>query len=355
MKIKIAFLDTDGKYLSMLVSTLNAKYADEFELYSFTDPEYAMKSIADARINVLVASVSFGIDRKAVPESCALAFFTADASMGELYGCQTIGKYQRIENIYRKLIELSADNCVGASSFIRKEGDSTLITFSSPCRGTGTSTLAAACAIRLAAQGRSVFYLNLERFGGADVFFGGDTQNISKVIYALKASHGNQSVNLGAKIKSCILRSQDGVNYFAAPDLPLDMNGFDADSIDTLIGELNGGFDYIIVDIDFSISDVYPKTLAASHRFVWCSDGTDAGNFKLSRTLSAICSLEQEKGLSVPERVRLIYNKMDKYSTASEFVGINCVGLIPYTPGGASSSAKLALGLSKLDIFDKLL
>ena len=57
----------------------------------------------------------------------------------------------------------------------------------------------------------------------------------------------------------------------------------------------------------------------------------------------------------MPERVRLIYNKMDKYSSASEFAGITCVGLIPYIPEGASSSAKLAARLSELDIFDKLL
>ena len=42
MRIKLAILERDQSYLSRIVSVFNTKYADKFEIYSFTDRDIAL-------------------------------------------------------------------------------------------------------------------------------------------------------------------------------------------------------------------------------------------------------------------------------------------------------------------------
>ena len=78
---------------------------------------------------------------------------------------------------------------------------SSVVIFTSPCGGVGTSTVAAACAIAHANMGKRVFYLNLEQCGTTDVFFQAEgNATMSDVIYSLKS----RKANLLLKLESCI-------------------------------------------------------------------------------------------------------------------------------------------------------
>lgn len=61
MKIKLALLDNDANYLNRLVVAFNTKYSDKFEIYSFTDAEYAMQNVSLSKMDVFVTGTDLNI------------------------------------------------------------------------------------------------------------------------------------------------------------------------------------------------------------------------------------------------------------------------------------------------------
>ena len=50
MKIKLAILDKDKSYLNRIVTVFEVKYADKFEVYSFTDLSVAIQTLSEVKI-----------------------------------------------------------------------------------------------------------------------------------------------------------------------------------------------------------------------------------------------------------------------------------------------------------------
>ena len=48
MKIKLAILEKDSSYLNRIVAVFSTKYADKFQIYSFSDPQIAVSSISNS-------------------------------------------------------------------------------------------------------------------------------------------------------------------------------------------------------------------------------------------------------------------------------------------------------------------
>lgn len=62
MKIKLAILDKDKSYLNRIVTVFEVKYADKFEVYSFTDLSVAIQTLSEVKIDVLIANDAFDVD-----------------------------------------------------------------------------------------------------------------------------------------------------------------------------------------------------------------------------------------------------------------------------------------------------
>ena len=121
--------------------------------------------------------------------------------------------------------------------------------------GAGTSTAAAAWALHLAAQGKKVFYLNLESFGESGLYFEGEgTQDFSDVIFSLKSKKSSLSV----KIESSIRTDRSGVQYFEAGENPFDRTELGVEEIERLIRELSAvqEYDVLIVDRELTLDSV---------------------------------------------------------------------------------------------------
>ena len=68
--------------------------------------------------------------------------------------------------------------------------------------GTGASSAAAACALYFAQNGKRVLYLNIEKFGSADMFFYGEGQyTMSDIVYNIKSKKSNLSLKLESSVK----------------------------------------------------------------------------------------------------------------------------------------------------------
>ncbi|MBO4591543.1 MAG: chromosome partitioning protein ParA, partial [Eubacterium sp.] len=282
MKIKVAVLDSDQIYLDRFVSAFSAKFADKVELYSFTNQQIAVESLANNRIDVFLASENFDIDVSKIPAKCVFAYFVDNTGIDSYNNQSAICKFQKADLIYKQFLSLYSEKAGGISSLKLDDDSTKVIIFSSPCGGVGTSTVAAACAKHFSDNGSNVLYLNLETFGSSDLFFSGEGQfDMSEVIYALKS----KKTNLSMKLESCVRKDVSGVSFYTPSAVSLNMMELTNDDIIRLIEELKltGSYNYIIVDVDFGLDKNHQKIYKLAHSVVWVSDGEEIANTKVIR------------------------------------------------------------------------
>lgn len=352
MKIKLAILERDQNYLTRIISVLNTKFADRFEVYSFTDPAMAMANLDSSRIDVLLASEFFDIDVKSLPNRCGFAYLVDDAGVETYNGQMTIGKFQRIDLIYKQILSIYSDVSSKVSGIQLGDDHCKVIAFSSVSGGAGASSMAAGFAVRKASQGKKVLYLNLEKFGSADNFFRGEGHaDMSDIIFSLKT----KKANLSLKMESCIKQDARGVYFYSQSKVALDMMELNTEEQIRLISEsrMAGNYDYIVVDVDFALTPDALSIYREAERVVWVGEGSEISNTKVFRAFSALQIMENGKDNTVLSRIVLVYNQFsNKTSKALEGIEINNVGGAPKYEH--ASTEEVMMQLSKLGMLDKI-
>lgn len=351
MKIKLALLDNDTQYLNRLVTVFNDKYADKLETYSFTGLSYALKAVADAKINILAADESFDIDLEELPKSCGLAYLTGDTVIETVKDKPAICKYQKADELYRQILDVFAESADRNYVFKAGSGNTSLILFSSPAGGTGTSTLAAAAAAHYAQKGLRVLYLNYECFGGANTYFPASGKDFGDIIYALKSKKNN----LPLKLESCLTQdASTGVCFYPQSKLALDMLELAAEEKLRLTEELlcSDLFDKIILDADFSLQPDFLSLARFADKWVWCTDGSASANAKTSRAYNALQILEQAEEGDLEQKVLLFGNKWGVDSVLPFGDALQMAGKVAFTAG--KDAAIRVRALAELPVFDAI-
>jgi len=353
MKIKLAILERDTSYLGKIVSVFNMKYGEKFEIYSFTDKDVALATLNQAKIDVLLADDGFEIDAAALPNRCGLAYLVESSDIDSVRGQRAIFKFQKAELIYKQILGVYAEkaNDIGGVNF---GGDGCkMFIFSSPGGGTGNSTMAAACALHFAKVGKKTLYLNLEKFGGADIFFDAQGQaDMSDVIYAIKS----KKANLTLKLESCVRQDAQGVYFYAQSQIALDMMELGTEDILALVKELQmtGSYDYIILDMDFAADKNALSIFRKSHAVILVGDGSDLSNNKIQRAYKAIATMEQNADAPLTSRMALMYNKFSsKTSHTMEELGVRLLGGAPRYEH--ATPKQVVNQLAGMEMFDQII
>lgn len=353
MKIKIAILEKDRGYLTRIVSAFGTKYSDKFEIYSFTDQDVAMLSLNSSKIDVLLASDGFDIDLSKLPGRCSFAYLVDSADIDMMNNQRAICKFQKADLIYKQVLSVYSEKASSMIGF-KVDGDvGKLIAFCSPSGGVGTSTIAASCALHYAAQGKKALYLNLEKFGSSDVFFHGEGQfDMSDVIFALKS----KKTNLHIKLESCVKRDPRGVYFYSQPKIALDMMELNNEEILRLLSELHlaGEYDYIILDLDFSLDKDSLAIYRQAQAIVMVGDGSVESNTKTHRAFASLTTMEQNADVPLAGRMSFIYNRVSsKTGKMVEIQGLRMLGGAPVYSGG--NTEQIMAQLAQLDAFDKII
>lgn len=354
MKIKLAILESDLNYLKRIVSVLNTKFADKLEVYSFTDKEVALAILGKERINVLIANESFEIKTEEVPKQCSFAYLVNSSDIDSVNNQKAICKFQKVDLIYREILRLYSENAGNTSTMKYIDDKCRVIMFSSPTGGVGNSTMAAACAVRCAKQGKKVLYLNLEKLGSADTFFSAEgVSNMGDVLFALKS----KQTKLSFKLESCVKRDRNGVYFYSQSKYALDMAEPSGDDWIQLINVLrsSGFYEYIIVDMDFNLDEEYLKMYEQMNAVVWVDNGTDIANGKTYRAYQSCKMIESESRLSVIGNIVFVYNKFSNKSckVIDGELGVESIGGAPTYLNVPSED--IIEQLSAMAFFDRVL
>lgn len=308
MKIKLAILDSDVNYLSRLTSAFESKYTEKLEVYFFTNKDIALSSLSENRIDMLVASEMFEIDKSKIPSRCGFAYFVNSPDVETLHNEKAICKFQKVDMIYKQILSVYSEVITEATGFkFGSDIGTRIVTFTSASGGTGASSSAAACAKSLAFAGKKVLYLNLEDFGDSDVFFSGEGQfNFSDVIYALKG----KKTSVALKLESYVKEDASGVFFYSGVKSAIDLMELKNDDLDLLLENIRkvGSYNFVIFDVNFSFASIFMNLYKQSDVVVFVSDGSEIANRKLVKTYNALEIYEQMKDISLLSKTTLMYN-----------------------------------------------
>lgn len=353
MKIKLAILEKDKSYLTRIVTAFGTKYADKIEIYSFTDPEVALGTLNSAKIDVLLSSDVFSIDLHKLPNRCAFAYLVDSMGIDMLNDQRAICKFQKADLIYKQILSVYSEKASSITGFKMTGDESVVIAFCSASGGVGSSTMAAACATRFAKKEKKVLYLNLEKFGSADVFFSGQGQfDMSDIIFALKS----KKTNLPLKLESCVKQDTNGVYFYSQAKIALDMMELTTEDTIRLISELKltGGYDYIILDMDFSIDKEMLKLYRQAQSIVLVGDGSLESNNKTERAYTALATLEANADAPLINRMSFIYDKVSSKSGQQiNAAGLKVLGGAPRYSG--ANVHQIVEQLAAMDLFDSIM
>lgn len=352
MKIKLALLEQDKNYLVRIVSAFGAKYADKLEIYSFTEAEAALDALNSARIDVLLASDVFEIDPGKLPNRCAFAYLVDSVGIDTLNEQRAICKFQKADLIYKQILSVYSEKASSITGFTLSDEEGKLIVFCSAGGGVGSSTMAAACAVHFAQQQKKVLYLNLEKYGSADVFFSGQGQfDMSDIIFALKS----KKTNLPMKLESSVKRDLCGVCFYSPAKIALDMMELNAEEILHLLSELKhmGEYDYIILDMDFGIDKEMLTIYRQAQAIILVGDGSVVSNTKTERAYSALMTVEQNADAPIVNRMSFLYNKVS--SKAGQSINAPGLKVLGGAPRYANSEVRQIVDqLATMDMFDSI-
>ncbi len=353
MKIKLAILEKDKSYLSRIVSVFGTKYADKFEIYSFTDQEVALSNLNTAKIDVLVAGDSFDIDVTKLPTRCGFAYLVDSADIDMVSNQRAICKFQKADLIYKQILSVFSEKASSITGFKMNSDEGKIILFCSPSGGVGCSTAAAACAMHMAATGKKTLYLNLEKFGSSDLFFSGEGLfDMSDLIFALKS----KKANLHLKLESCVKQDVCGVHFYSQPKVALDMMELSTDEILRLLSEIQlmGEYAYIVIDADFSLNKDALKLYREARDIVLVGDGSELSNSKIRRAYEALSIMEQSADAPLMNRMSFMYNKASsKTGQTVEVQGLREIGGAPKYE--RATTAQILAQLAPMDLFNKIL
>ena len=329
MKIRLALLDADQEYLHRIVSAINARYAEELEVYSFTNPEIMLPALKENKINVLLADSSFDVDVSALPKKCGFAYLVEQKDIESIKGERAVCKFQKLELIFRQVLIIFSEAAEEFKSVINSDVATKLYLFLSPCGGCGSSTAAAACAQYHASRGQNTLYLNLEKYGSSDAFFSGSGQtNMSDLIFALKSKKSNLSL----KLKGSVRQDAGGAFFFGGAKTALDMFELEHEERMRLLTELVHCGDYacIVVDMDFALNKDMLVMMKNADTVVWTTDGSDTANRKVTRAFEALSILSAQEEIDISDKLSLLYNKFnEKTSSVPTDLSVNVIGTAP--------------------------
>lgn len=308
MKIKIAIFDKDENYKNRLLNNFQVKYADKLELYVFSDAEALYNNLKSNHIDVVLIDDSLRIKADNLPEGILLIYLCKTMGIEEIEGTPSICKFQKIETIYKQILGLYAEN---ASNLKIKENGSSarIVLFVSAQGGSGTSSAAAAYALKCALDKKKVFYLNLELLGSPDIYFSSDgMMSFSDVIYALKS----RKSNLAIKMESSAKTDKSGVDYFDTCKNAYDMS----ELRDEEIGDLLHGimqmkeYDDIVLDLSGDMNErMFTLMKDYASRIICVNDGSITGNKKFEHFCEILGVMEQRSGKNILGKMALLYNR----------------------------------------------
>lgn len=310
MRIKVAFLEMDSKYLNKVVSALNEKFSNHGEASSFTNPKYLIEYLNENRNAVVLAKEGLPIDFSKIPSETSFAYLVEAYGVAECNGQKAICKYQKVSDLYKDILNVFSEKESNNYRLQGKKESENVIVFTSPKGGTGCTTTACAYALRKAREGKKVFYLNLEELGTVWMNFTADGKyTMSDVLFTVKSKKANISI----KLEMYLQVDKSGVEFFDSCRNPYDIFSMKEENLKTIFEEylFTKDYDYIVIDTNFVMRDSFKLLITQYATKVIClGNGSANANEKIRKAVGVFQMMEKESECAILNKTLVLYNNM---------------------------------------------
>lgn len=307
MKIRVAILEKDIRYLGKIISTFNAHYSSKLEVFGFSDEAIAMEEVAKTNVDILLIpdsmiSVLQGFTGKTVP-----VLLVEGHDVLEIGGYETICKYQKIDGIYKRILSVYSEHT--EYEFINDvaDGGCRMIAFANIAGGVGNTTVALAYAMRLASLKKKVLYIDFHAYSNVSIYLSDDVSaSLSTVLYAIKSKKKNVKLS----IESAISRDASGVEFLKETETALDLLEMTDEEAELIVDESCKLelYDYVILDIPFGLYGYSFNLIKKAHKIIWVSNGSVPVNSKLLRAYQAVTIWDEQRKTTLSARIAVVYN-----------------------------------------------
>lgn len=352
MKIKVAVLDSDIEFLNRITKIFQQKYADRISLSIFSNEDTLYQNLQSNPTDLVLFEQTIKIANEKMPDKITVGYLSAMPDADTIDGIPAICKYQKAEELYRMMLNLYAEKASDVKLKIKKTGDTRVILFTSVQGGCGTSTAAAAYALRQASA-KKVFYLNLEKFGDSNLYFQREGNlSFSDIIYSLKSRKGN----LAIKLESVTRTDPSGVDFLHTCKNAYDMSELTDEEAGILIQEImqSGKYEEIVIDISGDMTERMSMLMKDyADKIVYIADGSRTGNGKFERFCETVRVIEQRQNTEILDKTCLLYNRFSsKNGIQLSQAAVPVIGGINRVEG--LSERKLAEEIARKDIIGRI-
>lgn len=331
--MKVLLLSGDTDYSNRIKHYFGKKYFD-VHIYICDNVESVKLLSEKESFDVILFDSDFdNVKAEELGASLSSAAFAYISSTNEIVNEKdTIYKYRSVTELHSQICTLyeKKKNRIVRKNDTGEEKSTEIITFLPVHGGAGSSTMAAACAVSLAARD-SVLYINLEEKPSDSAFFATDSKKgITEIISELKTKYTESSIYQLLKEIIQQDRKQKAAKVFCINGFNniLDVLSLTDQCIEILFKILRSKFDfkYIIVDTDSIVSKVLQRIIVSSDKLVFVSSDSDIADIKLSQINRYMELLKRDDENAVPESY-LLLNQYYGMSNEGEVVhGMKVIG-----------------------------
>lgn len=339
MKLKVAIADEDKNYIAHFINCVQINYFEQMELSTFTSQESLEDYLQGQGCDVLLYTSSFRVE-----DYRGVRFVLSEKrEQEEIDGIETICKYQKMEYIYKRLLNAYAESkdSYKLHLFDQKTG-TRIVTFISGAGGSGKSLCAAGFSYIQAMSGKRVLYLSTETLPSTQEYFtaeGGIT--LSQVFFAVKRSKGN----IPMKIESALQLDRSGVSFFQSGENPLELLEITSQDWEELMIQLIAmkKFDVIVVDTENALMESMGSILSLSDVLVTICGIYNSDISKCQQLFRGIQIRGKQKKEDWLQKTCIIFNRDVGRNMPSEIDRVPVAGTIAQLTLGMSGEQNLRM------------
>ncbi|MCR5586702.1 MAG: AAA family ATPase [Lachnospiraceae bacterium] len=328
MKLRIVVVDKDEGYLKRITDVFQLKYFNEIEISTFTQQEKVDSFLENNDIDAVLFSEEYSLKNY---KGIKFKLITEGEQKDE-GGIKTLKKFQKVENIYRHILNAYAetkDNYKFQS--VSAKSGTKVVTFCSSNGGVGKTTCALVYARMMGMIGKNVLYLNTEKLPSTPEYFTIPSYDkvlntMSQVFFSVKAGKGN----IPMKIESSLNIDENGVYYFVPSENPLEIMEMKADDWKQLMIQLVSmkKFDLIVVDSDTDVNETFFEIADLSDVLVEVNDVENLNASKFASMVKGLKLVERRRKSDWLNRMVIVLNKVDGHEIPEKIHGITVLGTV---------------------------
>ena len=331
VRFDLAVIDKDLNFLHRFTDYVSKKYGDRIGVHAFSKEDAFLRYMENENAEIALIAEGLDVDVEKISASRVLVL-SEKRTVDKFH----IFKYQRADLIYKELLNAYAEVSGGGSVDLSSMEGTKVLSFISYGSGSGSSTVAAACAMYLAEQNQKVLYLDLQKLASVSCFFTSEGKYcLSDVMFAIM-SH---KTDIKLKLESMVKRDSSGV-YFYDPFINvLEREEMKIEDLTELLNVLrsSGGYDYILIDYDFNLDDSFFEILKNSIYIVTATDSSIISEKKLNALVEALRMVGRQKNVQYVNKIHVFFNKFSaKNSNIAQIPSVSEEGNIQLYPEGTA-------------------